>query len=132
MEFVWSAVVTEVVGEDGQVSGVNTASTITSEKGHIRADGVFIYVGHEPNTTYLADVVNLRPSGYVDVRNEVYTNVPGIFAAGDVSDEIYRQLGTSVGAGTRAAMAVEKWLVEHGVEPVGQGAPQQAAPEAAA
>lgn len=118
MAFVWNTVVTEVLGEDGQVKGVNTRDTVTGEAGHIPADGVFVYIGHEPNTGYLADVVGLRPSGYVDVRDEVYTDVPGIFAAGDVSDEIYRQLGTSIGAGTRAAMAVEKWLVEEGIEPV--------------
>jgi thioredoxin reductase (NADPH) len=132
MEFVWNTVVTEVLGDDGQVVGVNTSNTLTGEHGHISADGVFIYVGHEPNTGYLSGTVDLRPSGYVDVRNEVYTSMPGVFAAGDVSDEVYRQLGTSVGAGTRAAMALEKWLVEHGVEPIGQGAPQEPTPEAAA
>jgi thioredoxin reductase (NADPH) len=55
-------------------------------------------------------VVRLNSHGYVDVRDEVYTDVEGIFAAGDVSDEVYRQLSTSVGAGTRAAMAAERWL----------------------
>ncbi len=129
MVFIWNTVVTEVLGADGQVAGVSTLDTGTGASGVLPADGVFIYVGHEPNTGYLDGVVGLRPSGYVDVRDEVYTSVPGIFAAGDVADEIYRQLGTSVGAGTRAAMAVEKWLVEHDVKPVTQAAqaPLQAA-----
>ncbi len=118
MAFVWNTVVTEVVGVGGQVTGVNTRDTLTGEAGFVPADGVFVYIGHEPNTDYLRGVVALRDSGYVDVRDEVYTDVAGIFAAGDVADEVYRQLGTSVGAGTRAAMAVEKWLVEHGVAPV--------------
>ncbi len=118
MTFVWNTLVTEVEGTGGQVTGVLTKDAVTGAPGRIATDGVFVYVGHEPNTGFLRGAVGLRPSGYVDVRDEVYTDVPGVFAAGDVADEIYRQLGTSVGAGTRAAMAVEKWLVEHGVEPV--------------
>ncbi len=112
MEWVWDTVVEEVVGENDLVTGVKTRNVKTEEEGFIKADGVFIYIGHVPNTGYLKDLVKLRDSGYVDVRDEVYTNVEGAFAAGDVSDEIYRQLGTSVGAGTRAAMAAEKWLAE--------------------
>lgn len=112
MHWVWNTVVEEVAGADGQVRGVHTRNVDTDETAFLEADGVFIYIGHIPNTGYLADVVDLRESGYVDVREEVYTSIPGIFAAGDVSDEIYRQLGTSVGAGTRAAMAAERWLAE--------------------
>ena len=112
MHWAWNTVVAEIQGEDGQVRGATTRDTETGAEGFIPADGVFIYIGHIPNTAYLADVVDLRDSGYVDVRDEVYTSVPGIFAAGDVADEIYRQLGTSVGAGTRAAMAAERWLAE--------------------
>ncbi len=57
-------------------------------------------------------MVDLRPDGYIAVRDEVFTSVPGIFAAGDVADPIYRQLTTSVGAGTRTAMMAEKYLAE--------------------
>ena len=110
MRFVWNAVVEEVLGDDGQVSGVRTRDVTTGTIGTIAADGVFIYIGHVPNTGYLQGVVRLRDSGYVDVRDEIYTDVEGVFAAGDVSDEVYRQLSTSVGAGTRAAMAAERWL----------------------
>jgi len=112
MEFVWNTVVDEVLGTDGQVSGVRVRNVLSGETSTIAADGVFVFVGHVPNTGYLANVVDLRASGYVDVRDEIYTNVEGIFAAGDVSDEVYRQLSTSVGAGTRAAMAAERWLAE--------------------
>ncbi len=122
MTFVWNTVVTEIEGAGGQVTGVLTRDAVTGEAGRIATDGVFVYIGHEPNTAFLRGAVRLRASGYVDVRDEVYTDVPGIFAAGDVSDEVYRQLGTSVGAGTRAAMAVEKWLVEHAIEPVAKAA----------
>ncbi len=110
MRFVWNTVVDEVLGEDGQVTGVRTRDVVTGATATIAADGVFIYVGHVPNTDYLRGVVRLRDSGYVDVRDEIYTDVAGLFAAGDVSDEVYRQLSTSVGAGTRAAMAAERWL----------------------
>ena len=94
---------------------------MTGDEGVLPADGLFVYVGHEPNTGFLQGLVRLRESGYVDVREEIYTDAEGIFAAGDVSDEVYRQLGTSVGAGTRAAMAAERWLAERG-EPDQAGA----------
>lgn len=116
MHWVWHTVVEEVLGESGQVTGVRTRNVLTDEEQLIPTDGVFIYIGHVPNTTYLEGVVDLRDSGYVDVRDEIYTNVAGIFAAGDVADEIYRQLGTSVGAGTRAAMAAERWLAEQDLD----------------
>ena len=112
MHWVWNTVVEEVLGDDGQVSGVKTRNVETDEESTLNADGVFIYIGHVPNTDYLQGVVKLNDHGYVDVRDEIYTDVEGIFAAGDVADEVYRQLSTSVGAGTRAAMAAERWLAE--------------------
>jgi thioredoxin reductase (NADPH) len=112
MHFVWNTVVEAILGEDAQVVGVRTRDVVSGGTGTIPADGVFVYIGHEPNTAYLEGVVALRPNGYVDVRDEIFTDVEGIFAAGDVSDEVYRQLSTSVGAGTRAAMAAERWLAE--------------------
>ena len=113
MQFVWNTVVEEVLGEDGQVTGVRARHVETGEESVMKADGVFIYIGHIPNTGFLDGTVALNDHGYVDVRDEIYTDVEGIFAAGDVSDEVYRQLSTSVGAGTRAAMAAERWLAEH-------------------
>ncbi len=123
--FEWNTVVTEVLGEDGLVTGVRLQDVESGEQRELAADGVFVYIGHEPNTEYLRGTVALRESGYIDVRDEVYTDVPGLFAAGDVADEIYRQLGTSVGAGTRAAMTAERWLAEHGWQTIGHelGAP---------
>jgi thioredoxin reductase (NADPH) len=112
MHWVWDTIVEEVLGEGGQVTGVRTRNVKSGETKVIPADGVFIYIGHEPNTSYLRGVLELRESGYIEVRDEIYTSVEGIFAAGDVADEIYRQLGTSIGAGTRAAMAAERYLAE--------------------
>jgi thioredoxin reductase (NADPH) len=112
MDWVWNTVVEEVLGAQDQVTGVRVRNVHSNEESVIEADGVFIYIGHVPNTDYLKGVVALGENGYVDVREEIYTDVEGIFAAGDVADEVYRQLGTSVGAGTRAAMAAERWLAE--------------------
>ncbi|MFN2323076.1 MAG: thioredoxin-disulfide reductase [Trueperaceae bacterium] len=115
MRFVWNTVVEEVLGDDGMVTGVRTHDVATGATGTIDTDGVFIYIGHVPNTGYLKDAVALNDLGYVAVRDEIFTDVEGIFAAGDVADEVYRQLSTSVGAGTRAAMAAERWLAEREV-----------------
>jgi len=112
IEFLWSHVVTEVLGED-HVTGVRVKNLKTNEEYVYPTDGVFIFVGSVPNTEFLKGLVELRPDGYVAVADEVLTSVPGVFAAGDVADPIYKQLATSVGAGTRAAMTAEKWLMEH-------------------
>ena len=113
IEFLWSHVVTEVLGED-HVTGVRVKNLKTDEEYVFPTDGVFVFVGSVPNTEFLKGVVELRPDGYVAVTDEILTSVPGVFAAGDVADPIYKQLATSVGAGTRAAMTAEKWLMEDG------------------
>jgi thioredoxin reductase (NADPH) len=115
MHWIWNTTVEEVVGADGQVTGVRTKNVITGEENVLKTDGIFIYIGHVPNTGFLNGLVKLTPTGYVAVRDEIYSSEEGIFVAGDVSDEVYRQLGTSVGAGTKAAMAAERWLAEHQV-----------------
>ncbi len=111
MTWVWNTVVEEVLGSE-QVTGVAVRNVDTDERGTLPTDGVFIYVGHNPNTNYLDGLIELSGTGYAKVHDDIYTNVPGIFAAGDVADEVYRQLATSVGAGTRAAMAAERYLAE--------------------
>jgi thioredoxin reductase (NADPH) len=124
MHWVWNTIVEEMLGEGGQVIGVRARNVKSGETTVIPADGVFIYIGHEPNTSYLKGVVELRESGYIAVRDEIYTSVEGIFAAGDVADEIYRQLSTSVGAGTRAAMAAERYLAARETHAPARDAPQ--------
>lgn len=109
MQFVWNTVVEEILGDE-TVTGVRVRNN-NGEVSIIPTDGVFVYVGHEPNTSFLNPTqVSLGSHGYVAVKDEVFTSIPGLFAAGDVSDEIYRQLSTSVGAGTKAAMQAEKYL----------------------
>jgi thioredoxin reductase (NADPH) len=115
MHFEWNTLPLEVLGSDGQVSGLKVKDVHSGAERVIDTDGVFVYIGHVPNTDYLQGVVELNGHGYVSVRDEIFTNIEGIFAAGDVADEVYRQLSTSVGAGTRAAMAAERWLAERPV-----------------
>lgn len=109
MHFLWNHTVEEILGEEA-VRGVRIKDTNTGAERELACDGVFVFTGHVPNTEFLAGSVQLRPDGYVAVSDEVYTSLPGVFAAGDVADPIYRQLSTSVGAGTKAAMKVEKYL----------------------
>ena len=111
MTWVWNTVVEEVLGNE-QVTGVAVRNLETDARRTLPTDGVFIYVGHNPNTDYLDGLIELSSTGYAKVHDDIYTNVPGVFAAGDVADEVYRQLATSVGAGTRAAMAAERYLAE--------------------
>ncbi|MBZ9715656.1 thioredoxin-disulfide reductase [Deinococcus multiflagellatus] len=115
MKFIWDTAVEEIQGDD-TVTGVRLKNLKTGEVQDMATDGVFIFIGHVPNTGFVQDTVKLRPDGYVDVTDEIYTSVPMLFAAGDVSDYIYRQLGTSVGAGTRAAMSAERALAALEVE----------------
>ncbi|PZA05892.1 MULTISPECIES: thioredoxin-disulfide reductase [unclassified Meiothermus] len=112
MHFLWNTVVEEILGEEA-VTGVRLRNLETGQVYDFKTDGVFVFIGHVPNTEFVKGLVALRPDGYVEVKDEVYTSVPGLFAAGDVADPIYRQLGTSVGAGTRAAMVAEKYLAAH-------------------
>lgn len=109
MKFIWNTVVEEIQGEE-HVTGVRLKNVQTGEVSDFATDGVFVFIGHVPNTDFIKDTVKLRDDGYVEVRDEIYTNVPMLYAAGDVSDYIYRQLATSVGAGTRAAMSAEREL----------------------
>ncbi|MFC4638497.1 thioredoxin-disulfide reductase [Deinococcus hohokamensis] len=115
MKFIWDTGVEEIQGQD-QVTGVRLKNLKTGELQDMSTDGVFIFIGHVPNTGFVKDTVKLRDDGYVEVTDEIYTSVPMLFAAGDVSDYVYRQLATSVGAGTRAAMSVERSLAALEVE----------------
>ncbi|MFB9993725.1 thioredoxin-disulfide reductase [Deinococcus oregonensis] len=117
MKFIWDTAVEEIQG-DGSVSNVRLKNLKTGEVSDFATDGVFIFIGHIPNTDFVKGTVKLRDDGYVDVTDEIYTSVPMLFAAGDVSDHVYRQLATSVGAGTRAAMSAERALAALELETV--------------
>src|SRR5882762_4776939 len=110
---VWDSAIDEIRGEDNpsKVTGVRLKSVKTGALTEVPADGVFIAIGHAPATDLVAGHVKLKPSGYVEVApNSTATSVPGLFAAGDVADEIYRQAVTAAGLGCMAALEAERFL----------------------
>ncbi|MDP6577634.1 MAG: thioredoxin-disulfide reductase [Candidatus Marinimicrobia bacterium] len=112
IEFVWNAVVEEIHGnvEDG-VSGVTLKDTINGENRDFVCDGVFLAIGHSPNTSLFEDQLETDDKGYLITRNgSSHTSTDGVFAAGDVQDHIYRQAITAAGTGCMAAIDAERFL----------------------
>ena len=109
IDFRWDTVVTEVLG-DNKVSGVAVKNVVSGEEGTLDADGVFVAIGHEPNTSVFVGQLDLDPQGYVRTSDGTRTNVDGVFAAGDVQDHVYRQAVTAAGSGCMAGMDAERWL----------------------
>jgi thioredoxin reductase (NADPH) len=115
IEFVWNSVVEEILdAKAGKVTGVRLRNVRTNETTVYEAGGVFIAIGHEPNTAFLKGAVELDEKGYVNVTRGTYTSVEGIFAAGDCVDHVYRQAVTAAGMGCMAAIDVERWLEAQG------------------
>jgi thioredoxin reductase (NADPH) len=114
IQFAWNTQVTEVLGED-RVSGLKVRDAITGEERTLDVTGVFVAIGHIPNTTLVNDKIDLEENGYVRTGNGSFTTVDGLFAAGDVQDHVYRQAITSAGSGCIAAIDAERWLEAQGV-----------------
>jgi thioredoxin reductase (NADPH) len=109
ISFVWDTVVEEIVG-NGVVQGVKVRNVKTGETSFRKTDGVFIFIGHYPNSKFLEGKLAMDEEGYV-ITDELYrTSVPGIYAAGEIQDAHFRQIATSVGQGAGAGMELEKWL----------------------
>lgn len=112
----WNSQVVEVLGDDF-ITGVRLRNTVTGEEEDLPAGGLFVAIGHTPNTAFLEGQVALSPNGYIQLckafRTE--TSVEGVFAAGDVMDDYYRQAITASGTGCMAALEAERWLAHHGV-----------------
>ncbi len=106
---VWDSVVTEIHGDDG-VSGVTLRNVHSGEETEFATDGVFVAIGHDPNTELFRGQLELDPGGYIVVDGFTRTSVPGVFAAGDVVDHVYRQAITAAGNGCQAAIDAERWL----------------------
>jgi len=114
IEVIWNAVVEEILGEDG-VSGVRLRDTVTDETRELATDGVFVAIGHSPNTQLFRDWLELDPDGYVMVAEpRTTTSIEGVFAAGDVTDRTYRQAVTAAGQGCKGAMDAERLLEAEG------------------
>lgn len=110
---VWNSVLERILPDDtGQVRGVKVINTQSAQASEIPCKGVFIAIGHTPNTTLVKDVLNLDKEGYIipSANSAVRTGVPGVFTAGDCSDPHYRQAITAAGLGCQAALEAERWL----------------------
>lgn len=117
IEFHYNKAVSDVLG-DKQVEGLRVKDLVQNTESTMQVKGLFVAVGHKPNTDFLKDVVELNAHGYVVATTPFRTNtsVDGIFAAGDVMDPYYRQAITSAGTGCMAALDVERWLLSQGIE----------------
>jgi thioredoxin reductase (NADPH) len=124
IEWVTNAVVDEVVG-DNAVTGVRVRDVNTDEVTEIPADGLFVAIGHDPNTSLFVGQLEMDEHGYLLTHDGTATNVEGVFAAGDVVDHTYRQAITAAGMGSMAALDAERWLTaQHGHPAAALAAPR--------
>lgn len=116
ISFLYDSIIEEVLGDEA-VKGVRIKSTKTGKTEDVPAGGLFVAIGHQPNTAFLKGQLEVDPTGYIVLRKlpSTYTNVPGVFAAGDVADKTYRQAITAAGSGCAAAIDAERYLesMEH-------------------
>jgi thioredoxin reductase (NADPH) len=112
ISFVWNSVVRDILDPAaGKVTSVVLEDVVTGARSQRRVDGLFVAIGHEPNTAVFRGHVELLPSGYIRVEpGTTRTSVPGVFAAGDVQDSVFRQAVTAAGSGCVAALEAERWL----------------------
>ena len=110
VNFVLDSVVDEVLGDD-RVSGVTVRNLKTDERTDLKAEGFFVAIGHDPNTELFRGQIDMDEAGYIVTKGKsTETSIPGVFAAGDVQDHVYRQAVTAAGSGCMAALDAERWL----------------------
>jgi len=115
VEIKWNCVTDEILGDDSGVTGVRLKSTVDDAVEELKVSGVFIAIGHTPNTGFVEDQLKKNDVGYLITNGKgTATSVEGVFAAGDVADPVYRQAVTSAGEGCRAALDAERWLTAQG------------------
>ena len=111
IDFVWDSEVIDVADlQKGEVTGIVLRNLKTGETRNLPVDGVFIAIGHTPNTSLFKGQLDLDPGGYIVTHGGTRTNIPGVFAAGDVQDHVYRQAVTAAGSGCMAAIDAERYL----------------------
>lgn len=113
ISFTWNTVVEAINGEGGKVASVTLKDVNTGETREHPTDGVFIFIGHTPNSDLFGGQLATNPAGYVITDDLYRTSIEGVFAGGEIQDELWRQVATSVGQGTGAAMSAIRWLQEH-------------------
>lgn len=113
IDFMWNSAVADILG-DKRVDGAIVEDVNTKKQKKVACDGVFVAIGHEPNTKIFQGQLELDEKGYLVVKNDAFTNVRGVFAAGDVADYRYKQAVTAAGMGCKAALEAEKYLEELG------------------
>jgi thioredoxin reductase (NADPH) len=115
IRFEWNTVVTDVLGDD-EISGLRLRDTLSGAERELAVGGLFVAIGHVPNTEFLGGQVELKENGYVATPRpwRTETSVPGVFAAGDVMDDTFRQAVTAAGTGCMAALEAERWLTHGG------------------
>ncbi|MBI4147374.1 thioredoxin-disulfide reductase [Candidatus Woesearchaeota archaeon] len=109
---LWDSEVAEILGDGKKVTGVKLKNTKTGKVSDFKTDGIFLAIGHVPNTSIFKGTLNLTELGYLVTDRFMKTNIPGVFAAGDVQDVRYRQAITAAGSGCQAAIEAEKYLAE--------------------
>jgi len=112
IKFIWNTVIEEIVGNTG-VEMVKLRNVVTDERTDFAADGVFIFIGHAPNTKLFENQLDMDDKGYLVSDLTMQTNIPGVFVAGEVMDRHYRQVVTSAGMGAAAAIQAGRFLEEH-------------------
>ncbi len=115
IEFKWNSIVTDVLG-DQVITGIRIQDTISQEESDLDCGGLFVAIGHTPNTSFLGDSLELDDKGFIGTRQSwrTATSVVGVFAAGDVMDPYYKQAITAAGTGCMAALEAERWLANKG------------------
>lgn len=116
IEFIYNSEIAEVLGDEKSMTGVKIKSTKTGEVVEKKLDGLFIAIGHQPNTKLFKDILDMNEVGYLVTQpGTTKTNIPGVFAAGDVQDAIYRQAITAAGTGCMASLDAERWMEAEGL-----------------
>jgi thioredoxin reductase (NADPH) len=117
IHFEWNSIVTEVLGtKEGGVTGVRLKDTVTGDEREYPANGLFMAIGHSPNTDIFAGKLDMDEVGYIQtVPGTARTSVEGVWACGDAQDSVYRQAVTAAGTGCMAAIEAERWLAEQGI-----------------